>query len=415
MPKIGGPRIHRPRIGVAGFVFGIFIACSASAPTRSAPTATPQNLSKPLQHHAYVWQRMYTPELSQALQQPQSTFTSWRVLAAQRAAESAPIAGNWITVAPDFKALAASKLNVVPVLRVPGSAANVLAQGLPTKVRSVISAWRRAGLSITRVEIDFDCAQSQLLGYRDALVSLRKSLEPGFLVDITALPSWLKSKDLPALLAAADRVTLQVHAVQAPVQGLFDARKAEYWIRSFDAISQKPFSVALPAYGAKLLLDASQRVIGVEHEADLDMAAASVANIESDPNAVQALLVSLQRTPLAHLQAIAWFRLPLPSDQRAWAMVTLQAVITGQKLQPSVQVQQLKNETGGLDVTVQSVGNVPGNTPQRIFVAAGCSGEGVGVYQFSAGAFSTRQSQSLRPGQGLVVGWLRCPPPPLEN
>ena len=213
---------------------------------------------------AYIWQRLWTPELSLAVQDQRALFSRYRVLGAQH------ISGTqWAEPAVDLNALKAAVVPVVLVIRLPGAAPLLTAQQLAMKIAEIRARWLHGGVAVERVEIDFDCAESQLERYRTQLVDLRALLGKTLSLDITALPAWLKAPALPMLIKAADRVTLQVHSVLAPKRGLFDPRLAEFWLRQFAQLSEKPFSVALPAYGAKLLLDSDGKVIGVAHEAEL--------------------------------------------------------------------------------------------------------------------------------------------------
>ena len=351
----------------------------------------------------YIWQRVWSAELSTQVQQQGPQFGGLRVLAGQYQNHA------WLEINPDFAALAKSKLSVVPVLRLPGSQAQLSAAQWSEQILRTQGRYQAAGIKISAIEIDFDCAESQLPTYAEQLRTLRGLLKDGPALHITALPAWLKSPALPTLLAEADRVTLQVHSVVAPKGGLFDPRLAEFWIRKLDMLSEKAFSVALPAYGAKLLLNAQGQVIGVEHEAELGMARASEIELQSSPESVRALIDSLTRRPVKHLAGYVWFRLPLPSDTRAWAPITLKAVLEKTPLRAKIRSEFIQNASGGFDVRISNSGNIPGSIPLRIALNAGCEGEGVAEYRYSAGALSTRASTELKPGSARIIAWLRCP------
>ena len=353
---------------------------------------------------AYIWQRLWTPELSQAVVAQRALFSRYRVLGAQH------IAGTqWAEPAIDLAALKASALPVVLVIRLPGAAPLLSAEQLAGKIAEIRTRWLSGGVTSTRVEIDFDCAEAQLDRYRLQLLALRALLAKDLSLDITALPAWLKAPGLPALLAATDRVTLQVHSVLAPKRGLFDPRLAEFWIRQFALLSGKPFAIALPAYGAKLLLDGDGKVIGVEHEAELGRAHASALELLTSPESVRALIDALNVRPVARLEASVWFRLPLPSDARAWAPVTLAAVIKKEVLRAKIRADYVANSAGGFDVRLSSVGNLNAASALRFAVNPKCSGDGVAGYRYSAGVFSTNLAVELKPGTSRIIGWLRCP------
>ncbi len=353
---------------------------------------------------AYIWQRLWTPELSQAVVEQRTLFSRYRVLGAQH------ISGTqWAEPTVDLAALKKSALPVVLVIRLPGAAPVLTAQQLTTKIAEVRARWLTGDVSVARVEIDFDCAEAQLERYREQLVALRGLLPKNLFLDITALPAWLRAPGLPSLLAASDRVTLQVHSVLAPKRGLFDPRLAEFWLRQFSTLSAKPFAVALPAYGAKLLLDGNGKVIGVSHEAELGTPHAGALELQTSPESVRALIDALNRRPIPKLEASVWFRLPLRSDARAWAPVTLAAVINKQVLRAKISTDFVANAAGGFDVRLRSVGNLNAASALRLAVNAKCSGDGISGYSFSAGVFSTKVAVELKPGASRIIGWLRCP------
>jgi hypothetical protein len=362
----------------------------------------------------YIWQRLWTPELTRALADQGPEFTALRVLGAQYlGAEPArlnkPNKARWAEPNLNFAALRALNKPLILVLRLPGSAPLLAPLELHQQITRVRSSWLSGGVTVARVELDFDCAVSKLADYRIQLLALRQLLGKELALDITALPAWLKAAELPALLAVVDRVTLQVHSVLAPKRGLFDPRLAEFWIRQLANISTKPFFVALPAYGAKLLLDAEGQVIGVEHEAELASAHSSEIELQANPQSVRALIDSLAARPVAKLAGFVWFRLPLQSDVHAWAPATLRALIKKQILRAQLQPEFLRNGTGGFDVRLVSVGTLPGSLPLRLAVNKKCSGAAVGNYLFANGVFSALSSQELKPGNARVIGWLRCP------
>jgi hypothetical protein len=353
---------------------------------------------------AYIWQRQWSAELAQSIQAQTPLFEHYRVVGAQHEAGA-----NWVEPKVNLAALKAAGKPLVLVLRLPGSAPVLTAAALAQRIVPLRARWLAAGVTVARVELDFDCAESQLGAYRSQLLALRALLPKELAIDITALPAWLKDPMLPSLLAATDRVTLQVHSVLAPKRGLFDSRLAESWVRQFSALSSKPFSVALPAYGAKLLLDSAGKVIGVEHEAELGMARASELELQTAPESVRALIDSFAARPAANLAGFVWFRLPLPSDERAWAPVTLAAVIKRQVLRAQIRPLFAPNAAGGFDVQLQNTGNVNASLPLRLAVNARCLGDGVGGYRFAKAVFSAKVALTVKPGVSRTIGWLRCP------
>ena len=369
---------------------------------------------------AYIWQRAWSPELALAIRAQSPHLTGFRVLAAQLKSGDAALAPDtksipalslWILPKIQFQAFSGLSGHALqPVIRIPGSAPALSAAQLLSVIEHVQTEFANAGKPISRVEIDFDCAESKLAAYAALLERTRSGLKRKILLDITALPAWRHAPDLPTLRNAADRVTLQVHAVSAPKLGLFDPRMAENWIREWAKTSVKPFDIALPAYGAKLLFDAKGVVIGVEHEAELASAHVSAQELKTSPQGVLALLEVLKARPVKQLGEIIWFRLPLESDQRAWSPATLRAVILRESLRARVTTVALKNDAGGYDLRIVNSGNIPGSAPLRIAIQSRCQGEGIGTYQFTQHVLITKQSMELRPNRARTIAWMRCEP-----
>jgi hypothetical protein len=370
------------------------------------------NADNKIPYATYVWQRVHSAELIGVIAAERAHFKEFRFLTLQQASD-----GQWVAMSPNWSelskiAISRAGTSLIPVIRLPGSKPMTDIADLKLQIAALQVSWKNAAIPLQRIEIDFDCAESQLGIYRSTLTELKAHLaQQGVKLDITALPSWLRNEEFKKISALVDRVTLQVHSVQVPTKGLFDARKAEFWIRSMDAISTKPFDVALPAYGAKLLLDSKGKVFAVEHEAELMENAAQRIDIQTDPRAVQALLEAMKKSPPKNLAQWIWFRLPLASDVRAWKAVTLHAVMQGQQLQATREIQSLPNGTGGFDVHVKATGNMPISQPLRIALPAHCTGEGIADYQYKAGALVTRASREIRPGESIVAGWMRCRKP----
>ncbi len=411
--------------GVTATVFRMFaLAWAFFLPVYALATtprmvATPiANVSETVVHEAYIWQRQWDDELRAGIAAQAHQFVGFRYLAAQLKSDlpQAPdrfVAAHWVVPNVSLQTFPAA-LEVVPVIRLPGAAPLMSAIALDGVIRELQAKSIAQGRAFTRVEIDFDSAESKLAAYVVLLQRTRALLPKELHLDVTALPVWLDNPAFSDLEAVADRITLQVHAVGTPKSGLFDPRLAESWLRKFDRIARKPFDVALPAYGAKLLFNAQGKVIGVEHESELATDYASSKELQTAPKAVIALLDMMNAKPVKNLRAWRWFRLPLERDQRAWSPQTLSAVIARQPLRAKVQVlsiahtEQANAVVRGFDLRVVNSGNLEGNSPLRIAINPRCQGEGIGGYQLQKSVLVNRSSFELRPGRSVTVAWVRC-------
>lgn len=367
-----------------------------------APTPTP------FSHEAYVWQRAWTAPLNSALLTARDTFAAYRVLALH-----SDRAGELIPIDVDIAALALAARPVVAVVRLDGFDPNVDTSVLALRLEELAQRWRAAGVALAGIEIDHDCAVSRLADYASRLHSLRAALPRELRMSITALPTWSQSPALDAVLSEADEVVLQVHAVQNPAAGLFQAVLAERWVRAFATRTPRPFRVALPAYGARVGFDDEGHAVGVESETPRFIGGVRQEELRVKPQQVADLLASLARSPPPHLIGIVWFRLPLPDDRRAWSLTTLRAVIDGQRLDARLEVTQ-KRSGPTVDLLLHNRSAVDTSLPAQILVQAReCRAadalRGYTLEPTDAGwRFIRSENDVLKAGAERAVGWLNC-------
>ena len=207
----------------------------------------------PLPHSLYIWQRSWDPSLVAAVGESRTFAASLRVLVLQ-----VDRAGD-VATSPDvdWDALKATGLPVIAVVRIDGSLTDErLRARVPGLIDQELRRWRSEGHGGGTLEIDYDCATSKLADYARLLADIRATVLTTGTLSITALPAWRNAAELDAVLAQVDSSVLQVHAVRDPASGLFDPVPAAQWVADWSRRSaNKPFLVALPAYGARLKLD----------------------------------------------------------------------------------------------------------------------------------------------------------------
>ena len=196
----------------------------------------------PLDQQLYVWQRQWTPAHDAALRDSRADFSTLRVLALQ----AFPNAG-WSRARIDPVLLRRDGRPVIAVVRLDGQLKALDQEEVTAQIRQEISDWQGQGLNLAGVEIDHDAGNARLPAYREFLAHLREALPISLPLSITALPSWLDSRELPALLSTVDSSVLQVHAVSDPRRGLFDADQARQWAKAWSRVPKKPFPLAPPA------------------------------------------------------------------------------------------------------------------------------------------------------------------------
>jgi len=360
----------------------------------------------PLDQQLYVWQRQWTPAHVQALNDSRNDFSTLRVLALQ----AFPNAG-WSRARVDSALLKRDARPLIAVIRLDGQLKALDPQAVTAQILQVLDDWQGQGLTLAGVEIDHDAGSARLSGYTEFLAHLRGALPANLPLSITALPAWLDSPQLPALLATVDSSVLQVHAVSDPRRGLFDPEQAQRWAKAWGRVTDKPFYLALPAYGVALLADADGAPV-VESEVPLERGGQR-RELLADPQQLGRLANELREDRPAHLAGLIWFRLPLANDRRAWSLSTLRAVARGDVL--SSQLGLTFTEQNGLqDIALRNVGNLDSAWPARITLKArGCEGaDALAGYALQQTAdlltFTRLRDGRLPAGGQRAIGWARC-------
>jgi hypothetical protein len=365
-----------------------------------------QHDARPLDQQLYIWQRQWTPAHEVALRDSRQDFSTLRVLALQ----AFPNAG-WSRARIDAPLLIADGRPLIAVIRLDGQLKALDQDQLTTQILQVLADWQAQGLVLSGVEIDHDAGNARLLAYAEFLEHLRSALPTSLPLSITALPAWLDSAQLPTLLQTVDSSVLQVHAVSDPRRGLFDPDQALKWAKAWARITDKPFFLALPAYGVALLPDDGGAPV-VESEVQLERGGER-QELLADPQQLRQLGKALREDPPAHLAGLIWFRLPLATDRRAWSLTTLAAVARGDQLNSQLGV-TLSEFDGLYDIKLDNPGNLDSAWPARIILKAkNCEGaDALAGYSLQQSpdllTFTRLRDGRLPAGGQRVIGWARC-------
>jgi hypothetical protein len=360
----------------------------------------------PLDQQLYVWQRQWTPAHDAALRDSRDDFSTLRVLALQAFSQA-----GWSRARIDPTLLKRDGRPLIAVIRLDGQLKKLDRDEVTAQIQQVLSDWQGQGLVLSGVEIDHDAGSARLPVYREFLAHLRAALPASLPLSITALPAWLDSPELPALLATVDSSVLQVHAVSDPRRGLFDPDQARQWAWAWSRITRKPFYLALPAYGVALLPgDAGAPV--VESEVPIERVGKR-RELLADPLQLSELGARLRADPPAHLAGLIWFRLPLVTDRRAWSLTTLAAVARGETLDSRLGL-KLSAQDGLYDISINNEGNLDSAWPERLTLAVqGCEGaDALAGYTLQQQpqmlTFTRLRDGRIAAGGQRAIGWARC-------
>lgn len=365
-----------------------------------------QQDAPPLDQQLYIWQRQWTPAHEAALRDSRQDFSTLRVLALQ----AFPNAG-WSRARIDAPLLKADGRPLIAVIRLDGQLKSLDQEQVTAQILQVLADWQAQGLTLSGVEIDHDAGNARLPAYAEFLKHLRVALPTDIPLSITALPAWLDSSQLPVLLQTVDSSVLQVHAVSDPRRGLFDSDQASKWAKAWARITDKPFYLALPAYGVALLPDDGGAPV-VESEVQLERGGER-QELLADPLQLSQLGQALRADPPAYLAGLIWFRLPLANDRRAWSLTTLRAVARGDQLSSRLGV-TLSEHDGLYDIRLANPGNLDSAWPARITLKAqSCEGaDALAGYSLQQSpdllTFTRLRDGRLPAGGQRAIGWARC-------
>lgn len=366
---------------------------------------------KPLANDAYIWQRHWGNALSTALAESASSIRLWRVLAAE-----AEGGADLTKISVDRQTLRRTGKPVIAVIRIDGRRRGIALNDLLSMHSTALAAdWKKDGVPVHGIEIDYDCATKQLALYRTFLRSLRQLMGRDMTLSITALPSWMGSSDLPGLLTEVDEVILQVHSVMSSKKGLFDQARAVDWAQAWSALCPVPFRVALPTYWSRVTWNGEGRVMAIESEVARYGTDPESRELIVEPAEVSSVVTELRRRRPHRLVGFAWFRLPTRDDQRSWTIRTWQAVMRGQPIEATTPVVRFQmDQTGARDVYLQNKSDVDRKLPPQVLIwAKGCeSADALPLYsperERDRIRFVLEGNDLLRSGEERLVGWIRC-------
>lgn len=353
----------------------------------------------------YVWQRVWTPAVTTAMERVDSYAFGWRILVAE-----ADVRGAWKEFSSGATPTGTPSKPLTAVIRIEGQHGLQDSERLAAQFLTWVHAQRTGRWST--LEIDYDCPTRQLAGYTSLMKSLRRALPTSMRLSLTALPTWIPSPDLPALLSVADESVLQVHSVLDPHRGLFVGAVALNWATSYARVTNRPFSVALPDYGSRVAWDEAGHLLSVLSEEPAPQSGPVQKELEADPRDVAAFLERLRTQHPRNLTGIVWFRLPVEGDERIWSLSCLESVIQGRPLISRRVVSAERDDFGAYRVIVSNIGTVDMPLPRAVRMNSCVQADGLTGYVVRHGSddlsFVTGRSSMLRAGHRVAIGWTRC-------
>ncbi len=418
MPRVPCPMNRRTAI--------TFLTCVAVAimvwmlwpqPVKRASGSLPNDV--------YIWQRTWNEPVLASLLQRATNFTEIVALSAEVTWQRGQ--PKVVRVPLNYDALRLADRPVGLALRLgpfagPFAADDDRTKWLTALAGSLLAEAATNQLTVTELQIDFDCAESKLADYRLWVEAIRRQVTPVPVV-VTTLPSWLKRSAFRQLIAAADGFVLQVHSLERPkhLDGPFTLCDPDAARRAVERAARfgRPFRVALPTYGYVMAFDPRGRFLGLSAEGpSLSWpAGVQLREVRADPKALAGLVSGWMISRPETLRGVIWYRLPVAGESLNWSWPTLSMVMAGKTPEANLRAEAHHPQPGLVEIELVNQGQADfaGRmelwarwNAARLVASDGLAGfepvdAASNVIQFRSQAPAVR----LKPGETRTIGWLR--------
>jgi hypothetical protein len=381
----------------------------------------------PIPQIGYLWQRDWTPAVIDSVSEAERHMDGIAVLGAEivwmnKKPQVVEASVAWNRLGRMSKPVSIA-LRIAPYPG-PFEGRGEAAEAIVSTSRKLVEKARANGVKLAAFQIDFDCAQKNLAGYRIWLDLVRSVVRPVAMI-VTTLPAWLDEPEFARLIGEADGYVLQVHSVPTAQNGramLCDTSLARRWVAKASRL-RIPFSVALPTYRCVAGYSESGKLLSVAMDGvdPVWPRGTRVVEFATDAEEVAALVNEWKQKRPALFRDLFWYRLPVATDERNWRWPTLAAVMEGRA--PLRKLEVRSQGENPVDLTIENAGEADEQRDPTVTVtwSAGSTvtasdalpGWRVAVTQGSA-VFKPEAGVQLRlsPGMARSIGWLRYDRPP---
>ena len=289
---------------------------------------------------------------------------------------------------------------------------------------SLVEEAETHGVKIDEFQIDFDCAQKNLAGYRLWLRRLRSAIPTPVRLVITTLPAWLDEPEFASLVRDVDGYVLQVHSVPTRHESgrdtLFDPELTRRWVAKAAKLG-RPLSVALPTYRCIAGYDDAGKLLGVYMDSVPPKWPPRTTTLEfaADADAIADMVREWQTARPPELRELLWYRAPVASDARNWRWPTLAAVMTGRRPRHELRID--RDGANPVDLALVNAGEAE-ESLASIVTATWRGAELEAADALSGWSVVTERGRAqfipslpspvrLAPGAKRSIGWLRFAAP----
>jgi len=377
-----------------------------------------------------VWQRVWNDQVEAALTKASKSVAGFAALAAEiDVRESAP---KIFRPNLDYAALKSSGRFISLAIRIdpftgPFNENDRAAEAVVKLARDVVAGAHDHDLDPAELQVDFDCGEWKLDGYRTWLRQIRAAVAP-VPVTPTILPSWLKHGAFTKLAHECGGFILQVHSVALPqrvedTRQLTDPTRAVEWVEHAAHVGV-PFRVSLPTYSYLVAFDASGKLCGISAEGPSARwpREARVVRWDAQPEAMARLLARWQQARPAIFRGVCWYRLPVAADNLNWSWKTLAVVM--QEHAPKRQLRVVASKSQPSEIVAINEGEADEPLPKTILArwsgAKLIAADALEGYDLKDSVANNMLMFELNRSGGVLrlppdgkhkIGWIRCEPP----
>ena len=381
----------------------------------------------PLRQEAYVWQRSWNTNVLEAVRERGPVFDSLVILRSEVTwKDRTP---SIVNIPLAYPALKRTGVRIGLALRIgafsgPFSKTDGRTLTLIDLARNAIQEARSNQCLVSELQLDFDCADSKLDGYKKWVQAFREAIQPVPLT-ITVLPSWLNESSCKGLLASTDGFVLQVHSLERPKKPdqPFALCEPDQAIQAVEKAGRFgiPFRVALPTYGYTFAFETNGAFVGLSAEGPQLQwrKGLNLREVRTEPAPMAGLVERWTGDRPGEMLGIIWYRLPVDGEKLNWSWATLASVKAGRVPRfllkaalwmPQANLYEIELINRG-DGDYQGPVRLTANWKQARLVASD-GWQGFAPVKQGPSQFDLVRTNTVLPaGQRIKAGWLRLDNP----
>jgi len=320
------------------------------------------------ENSVYIWQRSWDEHVGESISDLKTELNKFIILCGDLRYENGKISINTVDIdwnyfsKGDAEIILAIRINTGTKALLKSDSVYQVIDGLEIILDKAILSTQEQRIKITEVQLDYDCPTSKLADYGKFL-ALYKERFPSLKISITALPTWLNSKEFKKVVKNISYYVLQLHSFEIPktmdkAKQIFLKDSASLYVKRAVRLKH-PFSISLPTYGYEVVFDKNGGFLGLRGEVKRNILGKDIQYkaVMTDPAKILSFLDDISLSKLDKFLGICWFRMPLETDEFNWHTETFKAVLNGYVPHAKFNVKIEKPQPGLYEIYLVNNGN----------------------------------------------------------